>query len=69
MAELFYISLVESAAKLRGDPPVARQYIEEAMQQIDSRKEVEVDRYPTGRPSLKGIYDVAARLATKTIRT
>jgi DNA replicative helicase MCM subunit Mcm2 (Cdc46/Mcm family) len=56
------IPLIEAAAKMRGKPPVLRQYIKEALQRIDAGTET-VSKYPnTGLPSLKGVYDIAAKL-------
>lgn len=53
--------MVEGAAQARNEPPVARKHIEEALRRIDAGKET-VQVYPSGRPSLKAVYDVAARL-------
>ena len=55
------VELVESAAKIRGEPTVPRDYIVEALDKID-KKEVEVERYPTGIPSLKNVYDLASKI-------
>ncbi len=57
--------LVEEAAKARKRPAIAREFIEEALTRIDSGLE-EVERYPTGKPSLSAVYEIADRLqATK----
>ena len=61
MFERSLISLVEAAAQARNQPPVPRQFIEEALRRINAGEE-EVSRYPMGSPSLRGIYDIAARL-------
>ncbi len=53
--------LVENAANARGEPEIPREFIVEAMCKIE-RGEEEVVLYPTGAPSLKGVYDIAARL-------
>ncbi len=60
-----FIDLVERAAQARDEPPVPRQYIEEALRRIDAGQE-EVTRYPMGAPSLKGVYDIAVTLASLT---
>jgi hypothetical protein len=56
-----YEGLVEGSAEARGNPPVERRFITEALQRIADKLEV-VPRYPTGSPTLKGIYDIATRL-------
>ena len=58
------VEFVEATAKARKEPPVARQYIEEALRRIDAKEEG-VSRYPSGSPSLKGIYNIAARLESE----
>jgi hypothetical protein len=55
------IELVEEAAKARGDAFVPRDYIVEALEKIE-RAEIEVPQYTTGRPALKGVYEVALRI-------
>ncbi len=55
------IELVEGAARARRQPSIPRHFIEEALQRIDSGKE-DIDRYPSGSPSLKDIYDIAMRI-------
>jgi hypothetical protein len=56
-----FINLVEATAQARGEPSVDRLYIREALRRINSGQE-NVQRYPLGKPSLKDVYDVAARL-------
>ncbi|NQT22793.1 MAG: hypothetical protein HQ579_05055 [Candidatus Omnitrophica bacterium] len=53
--------LIEAAAKARGDPGIPREFIVKALIKID-RGEEEVVRYPFGAPSLRGTYDIAAKL-------
>lgn len=55
------IDLVEQAAGARNEPPVPRRYIEEALRRINDGQE-KVPQYPTGSPSLKGVYDIAVKL-------
>lgn len=55
------VGLVESAAQARNEPPVPRQYIEEALRQIGAG-EKKVLRYPFGSPSLKEVYNIAVEL-------
>lgn len=56
-----YAVLVERAATIRGDPAIPRDFISDALEQIESGT-AEVERYPNGAPSLKDIYDLAVRL-------
>lgn len=53
--------LVEGAAQARNEPAVARQHIEDALRRIEAGQE-EVAKYPTGKPTLKGVYDLATKL-------
>lgn len=53
--------LVEGAAMMRKDPPIPREFIDQALRKIDA-KEIKVERYPSGEPSLKAVYDVALGL-------
>ena len=55
------IELVEGTAKFRNDPAVPRDFITEALERIEAGQE-KVSRYPTGAPTLKGVYEVAARM-------
>lgn len=52
---------VEVTAEMRGDPAVPREYIERALALIKNGKEA-VEVYPNGQPSMKDVYDIAARL-------
>jgi hypothetical protein len=56
---------VEHAAKFRGETPVARRWIDEAIRRIDAGEET-VARYPNGKPSLKGVFDIATRLESES---
>lgn len=57
-----FIELVEQAANARNEMPIPRWCIEEALRRIvDGREEVSY-WYPSGFPSLKGVYDVAVKL-------
>jgi len=53
--------LVEGAARNRRDSVVPRDYIIEAIELVESGNE-KVTTYPTGIPTLQGIYDLASRL-------
>ncbi|MEK7583763.1 MAG: hypothetical protein AAB490_00830 [Patescibacteria group bacterium] len=55
------IDLIEGAAQARGEMPVPREYIVLALTRIAEGAE-SVETYPLGSPSLKGAFDVAARL-------
>lgn len=55
------INLIMEAAQSRGDREVSEKYIEKALVMIDSG-EMKVAMYPTGFPSLKGVYDLALEL-------
>lgn len=61
MIDKSLVELAEKSALARAGIPIAREYIEEAIMLIESGEE-EVVRYPSGQPSLKGIYEIAARL-------
>jgi len=61
MAEKSLVELIENAAEAREDPRIPRDYICNALGKIE-RNEVEIERYPTGQPSLKAVYDVAFNL-------
>ncbi len=61
--ELTLLELVEQGARMRKQPPVARKYIEEACLSIlRGDEEATVERYSTGAPTLRSIYDIATRL-------
>ena len=55
------VTLVEGAAIARGEEIIHRDFIVEALERVEKGKEI-VQRYPTGAPSLKEVYDVALRL-------
>lgn len=55
------IDLVEGAAKFRGDQVIPRDFIAEALERVGNNQET-VERYPLGKPSLKGVYEIASRL-------
>ncbi len=55
------IDLVEAGAKRRREPPVPRKFIQEAARRIESGEE-SVEVYPGGLATLKGTYDLAARI-------
>lgn len=55
------VELVESIAKARGDQPVPRDFVTEALERVGTGKE-DVDRYPDGAPSALGVYKIASRL-------
>lgn len=56
--------LTIAAAEARNDPAVPRALIMEALRRIQNGQE-KVQRYPTGLPSLKDTYDIAARLVNE----
>jgi hypothetical protein len=58
------IELVKRAAEIRGDIPISREFIKEALKGIKSGK-FEASKYPTGEPSLKDVYDIAFSLMPK----
>lgn len=56
------IALIEQSAKARGEEPlVPRKFIAKALEKIENGGE-EVEKYPTGAPSLKGVYEIAVKL-------
>ncbi|HZS43194.1 MAG TPA: hypothetical protein VFA52_03185 [Candidatus Paceibacterota bacterium] len=55
------VEFVNGAALARQQPTLPHDYIVEALERIDKGKE-KAKKYPTGSPSLKDTYDVAARL-------
>lgn len=57
----------QNAARLRGDPEVELRFFTEAVAQIE-RSAVSVERYPSGSPTVKGIYEIAVRLAEEAVR-
>jgi hypothetical protein len=59
------VELVEGAAKARGDTPVPRRFIKEALQRIE-RNEEQVTRYLAGAPSLIEVYEIAMRLESES---
>ncbi len=59
-----FAELVEGAAQARGNPPVARSFIEEALRKINAN-EVEVTKYPSGSPTLRAVYEVAVLLESE----
>ena len=61
MTESSLIELVENVAKARKDAPLPREYIVDALGKIENG-DVDVERYPMGSPSLKGVYEIALRL-------
>ncbi|PIR98331.1 MAG: hypothetical protein COT88_02350 [Candidatus Colwellbacteria bacterium CG10_big_fil_rev_8_21_14_0_10_41_28] len=59
---VFYPSeLVEGAAEARGEAPIPRDFIVEAMEKIELGEE-QAERYPTGMPTLKSIFEVGKKL-------
>lgn len=56
-----FVELVEGAARARNNPPIARHYLEQALQRIEAGQE-QVCIYPGGKPSLRAVYEIAARL-------
>ncbi|MFZ2154092.1 MAG: hypothetical protein WAV16_02560 [Candidatus Moraniibacteriota bacterium] len=55
------VDLVMDAAQARRDKEVPEGYIEKALEMIASG-ERNVPMYPTGLPSLRGVYDLAHEL-------
>lgn len=61
MVDAVLVGMVEKAAMVREDPRVPRDYIIQALEDIDAGR-VEVERYPLGKPTLRGVYDIASRM-------
>jgi len=61
MTESPLIEMVENAAKVRKDATLPREYIIDALKKID-KGDIEVEKYPMGYPSLKGVYEIALGL-------
>ncbi len=59
------IELVEDAAKIRNEPPVPREFIDEILRQIHDGL-IDAPRYPNGVPSLKDVYLLAVKLENET---
>lgn len=56
------IALIEQAAQARGEKPlIPRDFIAKALRRIENGEE-EAEKYPTGAPSLKSVYDIAVKL-------
>jgi hypothetical protein len=55
------VDIVNGAAKARGEPPLSSESIEEAVDRVESGI-ADCDRYPTGAPCLKGLYEIAKEL-------
>jgi len=55
------IRMIEAAAEIRGELPVPRDFIVEALEKIGCGEET-VERYPTGVPSLKDVFDIASKI-------
>ncbi|HWB34253.1 MAG TPA: hypothetical protein VG753_02975 [Candidatus Paceibacterota bacterium] len=56
-----YEEMVEAAARQRGDMEVPRPFIIEAIDRIKQGLE-QSEHYPSGQPTLIGIYKVAVQL-------
>jgi hypothetical protein len=56
--------MVEVAAKARSEDPAPRDFINEVLDKIDSGEIglSEDERYPTGAPSLRVVYNLAKKL-------
>jgi len=58
------VELVEGAAMARKDAPIPRDYILDALEKIE-KGYIEIEKYPTGHPSLKEVYDIASEMYEK----
>ncbi len=61
-----FVEMIQRGAELRGDKFVSKKYIKKALSLIEEGK-VEVEKYPTGVPTLLGAYQVALNLYKKDI--
>jgi len=59
--DLEFANLVELAAEARGNQQVPRKFIDEAIAKIE-KGEMKTEQYPSGMPSLRGVYDIALAL-------
>lgn len=66
MIDMKLVELIEETAKIRGDDPIPREFIEKALEKIETG-EIEVERYPMGDPSLSGVYEIASQLYVDTM--
>ena len=66
MDRTLLINMVEKAAKFRKEASIPRDYISHALEEIENGK-IEVERYPTGNPSLKAVYDIASRMYAESV--
>lgn len=55
------VDMVNGAARARGEPELDPKAIEEASERVESGM-ADCPRYPTGAPSLKGLYEIAKEL-------
>ena len=62
MVDASLVNLVEKAAEARDDPVVPREHIVKVLGDIDNGA-CEVERYPTGLPTLRGVYELALGLS------
>ena len=64
MVDKSLVDFVEQTAQIRKEPPVPRDYILDALEKIEAG-EIEVEKYPTGYPSLSAVYKVASEMYEK----
>jgi hypothetical protein len=62
----FIADLVQAISVCRGDMPVPREFIDEALDRIDKGQEPNVERHSNGMPTMNGVYLIAARLEAST---
>ncbi len=55
------VDMVEKAAGMRGDAIIPSEFTRKALEMAE-KGEVEIERYPLGAPTLKGIYDLSLKL-------
>lgn len=60
------VILVEKAAETRGEISIPREHIIKALEKIEDGGE-QVERYPSGSPSLKGVFNIATKLHAETM--
>jgi len=60
-----FLRIFEGAREARGDPAIPLRYVAEALRRFEEGQ-LDIPRYPSGKPTLKGLYDSANALMAAT---
>ncbi len=60
------VELVENTAKVRGEMEIPREFIVKALEKIEAGG-TEVERYPSGHPSLRSVFEIAVELQAEAV--